>query len=149
MQPNLTSKSVIKSLVTKQEKQKYFPTLMIVDDEPDVLLTYQTFLTTKGYNVDAFTDPQEALKCFATKKPSYYDLVIMDIRMPNLNGLQLYYRLKAMSMSAKILFVSALDATEELISILPDVSRRDIIRKPADEEHFVSAVRTKLSSFAR
>jgi hypothetical protein len=50
-------------------------------------------------------------------------------------------------MAVKILFVSALDAAGELISILPDVSSRDFIRKPVDETRFVSAVRTILGSF--
>jgi two-component system, OmpR family, response regulator ChvI len=145
LQPHLTTKQVIKS--PTNEQQKYLPNIMIVDDEPDALLTYKTFLATEDYNVDAFTDPQQALKCFATKKPSYYNLVVMDIRMPGLNGLQLYYRLKAMNMSVKILFVSALDAAGELISILPDINHRDIIKKPIDEEHFVSAVRTILGTF--
>jgi two-component system, OmpR family, response regulator ChvI len=145
LQPHLTTKQVIKSHT--DEQQKYLPNIMIVDDEPDALLTYKTFLATEDYNVDAFTDPQQALKCFATKKPSYYNLVVMDIRMPGLNGLQLYYRLKAMNMSVKILFVSALDAARELISILPDINHRDIIKKPIDEEHFVSAVRTILGPF--
>jgi two-component system response regulator ChvI len=120
--------------------------LMIVDDEPDALFTYKTFVANEGHNVDAFTDPQEALKCFATKNQYYYDLVIMDIRMPSLNGLQLYYRLKAINMSLKIMFVSALDAAEELISVLPDIKNTDIIKKPVDEEHFLHSVRAALLS---
>ncbi|HET7389882.1 MAG TPA: response regulator, partial [Nitrososphaeraceae archaeon] len=74
------------------------------------------------------------------------DLIVMDIRMPRLNGLQLYYRLKAINPNVKILFLSALDASGELISILPGVSHNDIIRKPVDEEHFVSAIRRVLGS---
>jgi len=51
--------------------------------------------------------------------------------MPGLNGLQLYYRLKAINRNMKILFVSALDAVPELVSILPDVkTTNDIIKKP-------------------
>jgi two-component system, OmpR family, response regulator ChvI len=141
---HLITKQIIKSPVLDEQQQK--PNIMIVDDESDALLTYETFLASESYHVDAFTDPQEALKCFATKKPSYYDLIVMDIRMPHLNGLQLYNRLKAMNIPVKILFVSALDASGELISILPGVSHNDIIRKPVDEEHFVSAIRRVLGS---
>jgi two-component system response regulator ChvI len=120
--------------------------VLLVDDEPDALLTYKTFLTAaEGYNIDAFTDPQEALKHYAQVNPSYYDLAVMDIRMPGLNGLQLYYRLKAMNMSIKVLFVSALDAAAEIVSILPDVRQSDIIRKPVDQEHFVNAVKAVLA----
>jgi two-component system, OmpR family, response regulator ChvI len=129
----------------RQPGKRYPYNVLLVDDEPDALLTYKTFLTAaEGYNIDAFTDPQEALKRFAQVNPSHYDLAIMDIRMPGLNGLQLYYRLKAMNMSIKVLFVSALDAAAEIVSVLPDVRHSDIIRKPVDQEHFVDAVKTAL-----
>ena len=120
--------------------------ILIVDDEPDALFTYKTFLASEGFNVDAFTVPEEALKIFATRNASHYSLLIVDIRMPRLNGLQLYHRLRAMSMSAKVLFVSALDAAAELISILPDSSDMRVIKKPADQEHFMAAVKALLGS---
>jgi DNA-binding response OmpR family regulator len=69
---------------------------MIVDDEPDTLFTYQYFLSDEGYNVEAFTDPQEALKHLvqSSDSSSYYQLVLLDIRMPRLNGLQLFNTIK-------------------------------------------------------
>ena len=114
---------------------------MVIDDEPDILLTYKIFLLTAGqdYNIDAFTDSQKALQQFVQVNPSYYDLVIMDIRMPNLNGLQLYYRLKAINPNIKILFVSALDAAQEMVSILPSIGLDDVIRKPVDSKQFLSS----------
>jgi two-component system response regulator ChvI len=117
--------------------------ILLVDDEPDILLTYKTFLLAapEGYNVDAFTDSQKALQQFAQVNPSYYDLVVMDVRMPGLNGLQLYYRLKAISPDIKVLFVSALDAAQEMISILPGVKLDDVVKKPVDEEEFLYKVR--------
>ena len=120
--------------------------ILIVDDEPDALFTYKTFLASEGFNVDAFTLPEEALSTFAARSPSHYSLVIVDIRMPRLNGLQLYHRLKTMSMSIKVLFVSALDAASELVSILPNANDIRVIKKPADQEHFMSAVRALLVS---
>jgi two-component system, OmpR family, response regulator ChvI len=82
----------------QQLQQKNAYNILLVDDEPDTLITYKTFvLDIGGYNVDAFTDSQNALHHFAQLNPSYYDLIVMDIRMPGLNGLQLYYRIKAMN----------------------------------------------------
>jgi two-component system, OmpR family, response regulator ChvI len=78
------------------------------------------------------SDSQEALYRFAQLDPSYYGLVILDIRMARLNGLQLYYRLKAINPNVKVLFLSALDAAEEMVSILPDVKLDDVIRKPVE-----------------
>jgi two-component system, OmpR family, response regulator ChvI len=127
-----------------QQQQKHnHNNILVIDDEPDILLTYKTFLLTAGqdYNIDAFTDSQKALQQFVQVNLSYYDLVIMDIRMPNLNGLQLYYRLKAINPNIKILFVSALDAAQEMVSILPSIGIDDVIRKPVDSEQFLSKVK--------
>ena len=69
----------------------------------------------------------------------------MDIRMPNLNGLQLYFRMKAINNSVRVLFVSALDAVEELVSILPDIKHNNILRKPVDKDHFLRSVQLAIS----
>jgi DNA-binding response OmpR family regulator len=60
--------------------------------------------------------------------------------MPRLNGLQLFYRIKAISPGTKIMFVSALDIAEELTSILPNMKYDDIIKKPLKREYFVSKI---------
>ena len=120
--------------------------VLLVDDEHDVLLTYRSFLEDAGYNVDAFSDPQESLKKFAERPSSYYDLVILDIRMPGVNGLQLYNRMKAINSDIKIIFLSALDAAEELLSILPGAKNKEtFIRKPVDLRMFLNAVKTVLN----
>jgi CheY-like chemotaxis protein/predicted transcriptional regulator len=117
--------------------------IMIVDDEPDVLLTYESFLAFTGFNVNSFEDSYQALKAFASD-PKLYDLIILDIRMENLNGLQLYQSMKAMNSSSKIIFASALDAAKELTTVLPDIGFGEIIKKPVDKENFVKTVKTAL-----
>jgi len=117
--------------------------IMVVDDEPDVLLTYESFLSYAGFNVSTFADSYEALRDFASN-PRLYDLVVLDIRMENLNGLQLYQSMKAMNPSSKILFASALDAAKELTSILPDIEFQDIIKKPVDRENFIKVIKMAL-----
>ena len=122
-------------------KQENAHNILLVDDEPDTLFTYKTFLLDiEGCNVDAFTESQKALQHFAQVNPSYYDLVVMDIRMPGLNGLQLYYRIKAMNPNIKVLFVSALDAPREMVSILPGVKLDDVIQKPVNQQDFTNYV---------
>lgn len=119
------------------------PSVMIVDDEPDVLLTYESFLSNVGFNVSTFEEPYKALAEF-TSNPRLYDLIILDIRMENLNGLQLYQCMKAINPTSKLLFASALDATKELTSILPDIQSQDIIKKPVDRENFIKTVKIAL-----
>ncbi len=114
--------------------------IMLVDDQPDMLFTYRSFLEGQGFKVDTFTDSTVALKQFAKEDASKYDLVIMDIRMPQLNGLQLYQRLKAINSAVRILFVTALDAADELISLLPDVAANQVIMKPVSRDRFLNYV---------
>lgn len=125
------------------ESSNQNPSIMVVDDEPDVLLTYESFLSNAGFNVSTFEEPYKALADF-TSNPRLYDLIILDIRMENLNGLQLYQCMKAINPNSKILFASALDAAKELTSILPDIKSQDIIKKPVDRENFIKTVKIAL-----
>jgi CheY-like chemotaxis protein/predicted transcriptional regulator len=125
------------------QKAQSEPCIMIVDDEPDVLVTYESFLFHEGFDIKKFTDSYKALKAF-TSHPNLYDLVILDIRMENLNGLQLYQCMKALNPSSKIIFASALDAAKELATVLPGISLRDIIKKPIDKQNFLRSIRIAL-----
>jgi CheY-like chemotaxis protein len=127
-------------------KQTSRPTIMLVDDEPDILAIFKTYLTSEGYKVEAFSDSYMALQSFATSEPRHYDLLVLDIRMPTINGLQLYQRLKAVDPYVKVIFLSALEATDELVSILDGVKTADVIRKPIDRKHFVQKVKATIES---
>jgi two-component system response regulator ChvI len=132
----------------QRQQQKYSANIMVIDDEPDILFTYECFLSDEGYNVQAFTDPQEALKHFVQLSgafSSYYQLVLLDIRMPRLNGLQLFNTIRTLSPNTKIMFVSALDIAEELTSILPDIEHDHIIRKPVEREYFINKINSALN----
>ena len=61
--------------------------------------------------------------------------------MPGINGLELYTRLKSINRDVKILFVSALDAVPELLSILPELRQDNVLRKPIAVEGFINAVK--------
>jgi two-component system, OmpR family, response regulator ChvI len=119
--------------------------IMLVDDEPDVLFTYKCFLSSRGYNVVTFTNPREALIHFVQSDPSYYGLVILDIRMPNLNGLQLFHKFREIDHTIKIIFVSALDGAAELVSLLPDLKEENIMKKPVNQTTFLEKVEQILS----
>jgi two-component system, OmpR family, response regulator ChvI len=120
--------------------------ILVVDDEPDILLTFKTFLlsASPNYNVDVFTDSQKALERFSEVERSYYSLAIMDVRMPDLNGLELYCRLKSINPDVKVLFVSALGIAQEISSILPEIKYNDVIQKPVDKENFIYKVKAAL-----
>lgn len=142
---NVSNKQTITSSTKAHQLPVHNPNILMVDDEPDVLLTYESFLAYTGFKVRTFTDSLQALKAFASN-PGLYDLIILDIRMENLNGLQLYQALKAMNPSSKIIFVSALDAAKELTAIFPDIGSEDVIKKPIDKENFIRTVRAALDA---
>jgi PleD family two-component response regulator len=60
--------------------------VLLVDNDQDILFTFKSILDAEGYHVEAFADPNEALSHFAQMDPSYYNLVLTDIRMPKING---------------------------------------------------------------
>jgi CheY-like chemotaxis protein len=66
--------------------------------------------------------------------------------MPTINGLQLYQRLKAVDPYIKVIFLSALEATEELVSILDGVKSVDVLRKPIDKKHFIQKVKATIEA---
>ena len=65
--------------------------ILIVDDEPDVTFTLKKGLEDEGFQIDAFNDPLEALSYF---KAGQYDMLLLDVKMPKLNGFELYKELK-------------------------------------------------------
>ena len=61
--------------------------ILFVDDEPDLTSLFKKVLESAGFNVNVFNNSNDALRDF---KPHFYDLVILDIVMPNMNGFDLY-----------------------------------------------------------
>ena len=117
--------------------------IMLVDDESDVLYSFQISLFEEGYNVIPFSKSKEAVKHLIdlNNPTSYYDLAIIDIRMPELNGIQLYHMLKIINKNLKVLFILALDPADEILSMFPEINSRNIIRKPVSQSHFVNKVK--------
>ena len=105
-----------------------------------ILFTYRMFLRAYDYHITSFTDPLIALN-YIRDIPNFDDLwVILDIRMKDLNGFQLYQQIKFIDPSIKILFVTSLDILDELLSIVPGVIKEQIMRKPVDKKLFTNTV---------
>ena len=77
---------------------------MMVDDEPDVNYTFENVLDDNGFLVDSFINPILALKSF---KPCLYDLVIVDIKMPEIDGFKLYEEIMKIDSNVKVCFLTA------------------------------------------
>jgi DNA-binding response OmpR family regulator len=75
--------------------------ILVVDDEPDLTILCEMILEDEGFSVDAFTDSLLALESF---KPNFYDLLILDIKMPGLDGFELYKKIKELDAHVNICF---------------------------------------------
>ncbi|HET9806531.1 MAG TPA: response regulator [Nitrososphaeraceae archaeon] len=118
--------------------------VIIVDDEKDDLLNFRMFLRAYDYNITSFTDSLIALN-YIRDLPDFNDLlVVLDIRMKDLNGFQLYQQIKSIDPTIKIIFVTALDILDELLSIVPGIPKDQIMRKPIDKKIFTNTVKKLL-----
>lgn len=121
------------------------PNIVIVDDEDDILSTYKRFLSDLPVNVEMFSDPVQLLGRLALVGPSYYDLAIIDIKMPKINGFQVYQVLAALKPGIKALFLSTLDHVDEVLVGLRGIDReQDLVKKPISREVLVSAISKKI-----
>jgi len=78
--------------------------VLVVDDEKDITLVCTMILKDAEFEVDVFTDPVLALTSF---KPNFYDLAILDIKMPHMDGFELYKKIKELDNKVKVCFLTA------------------------------------------
>jgi CheY-like chemotaxis protein len=102
--------------------------VLLVDDEKDIVVVIKKGLELEGLTVHAFTDPEEAISKF---KPGLYGLLIADIRMPRINGFELFHTLTDRDPKLKTCFLSAFEIHEnEHRSVFPHSNILCFIRKP-------------------
>jgi CheY-like chemotaxis protein len=119
--------------------------ILVVDDEADLTLLCSLALEYYGFKVDTFTDPQKALSNY---KPGYYDLVILDIAMPKMDGFQLYDGIKKKDQRAKVCFLTASEMYYEEFrkKEYNAIDKNLFIRKPIQNEELLKEVNTRISS---
>jgi YesN/AraC family two-component response regulator len=114
--------------------------LMVVDDEKDILRIIKRDLEadTNSFRVDTFSSSELALQAFDNHPKDYYDLILTDIRMPKINGFELYRRIKEKNPSMKIAFITAFEINkEEFNKVLPSIDVKDFIIKPISMSHLI------------
>ena len=102
--------------------------ILLVDDEPDVLTSLKLGLEKRGFQVDAYDDPLKALREF---KPGVYEIVLLDVRMPSMNGFELYKEILKCDAKTRVRFFTAFEEfREEFRKAFPELDERRFIRKP-------------------
>jgi DNA-binding NtrC family response regulator len=117
--------------------------ILLVDDDADVVSTFQMILEMNGFEVEAYTSPISALSNF---KPNEFGLLILDIRMPVMNGFELFKRIKSIESNVEACFITAYeDYREEFKESFPMLDEaKYFIRKPKAIEDLVNHVSTLL-----
>ena len=119
--------------------------LMVVDDEKDILRIIKRDLEadTNSFRVDTFSSSELALQAFDNHPKDYYDLILTDIRMPKINGFELYRRIKEKNPSMKIAFITAFEINkEEFNKVLPSIDVKDFIIKPISMCHLIDKLKS-------
>ena len=112
------------------KKDKPLARLLVVDDDPDTVLALNIGLLDYGFLVDAFTNPEEALQKFKSNAESYC-LVLLDIKMPALSGIQLARKVKEANPNVKVLVLTALKVrNNELSDVSSSTNVDGLIQKP-------------------
>ena len=113
--------------------------ILLVDDEPDVIYAIKNMLEDNGFQIDSFNDPVLALKSY---KINFYDLVILDIKMPRMDGFELYIKIREKDPKVKICFLTASEMYYEKFRKTHSEFRKIIeeecfIQKPIKNEELI------------
>ena len=128
--------------MTTIEEKRLSKVVLIVDDDPDMTSIFSLGLQDEGFEVYTYNDPLEVLSQF---RPNVYDLLLIDISMPKMNGIDLSKQLLELDPNVKICFITAGEANIEVLREL--YPTRDIgcfIRKPVTIDQLVRRVKAEL-----
>ena len=116
--------------------------ILIVDDEIDITLAFKKGLESNGFMVDTYNDPVTALLNF---KSDFYDLILVDVRMPKMNGFELYQEIEKVDKKSKVCFITAFEVYyHALREIFPTLEVGCFIRKPIEIDDLVKRINAEI-----
>ena len=128
--------------MTTIEERRLSKVVLIVDDDPDMTSIFSLGLQDEGFEVYTYNDPLEVLSQF---RPNFYDLLLVDISMPKMNGIDLYRQLLELDPNVKICFITAGEANIEVLrELYPTRGIGCFIRKPVTIDQLVRRVKAEL-----
>jgi two-component system catabolic regulation response regulator CreB/two-component system response regulator ChvI len=154
--PSLTTTRITKNSIpsfSSFSSSSYPYRILFVDDEADIIISIKKGLEDNGFVVDAFTEPSDALSAF---RPELYDLLLIDVKMPQMNGFELYQKLRKKAAEGegedkkdinniKICFITAYEVYyETLKKEFPGLNVGCFINKPIEIKDLVNRIREEL-----
>jgi DNA-binding response OmpR family regulator len=112
--------------------------ILIIDDEVDITFTLKIGLEDTGlFTVDTFNDPQDVLFNF---KPTMYDLLLIDIRMPKMSDYRLYKEVRKIDAKIKVIFLTASEPFEGFQKVFPTFDKKYFIMKPIEITELIKRI---------
>jgi CheY-like chemotaxis protein len=145
-----TASTTIEQTSRRRIKDSFLRRILVVDDEPDVTLTFKVGLEEyylnngdkRRFEVRTYNSPLEALSEF---KPNFYDLILVDVYMPNMNGFQLSEKILELDANIRVCFISAADLNiEALREVYPKLSFGSFMKKPVEIEYLAKMLLAEL-----
>jgi CheY-like chemotaxis protein len=134
---------------TDNNNDKPLAKLLVVDDDSDIVQVLKMGLVKNKFSVDAFTNPNDALQSFKPNADSYF-LVLSDIRMPGLTGIQLARKVKAINPNVKVVLMTAFEIKDEEFSkVFPSTNVDGFVQKPISIRELTNKVLSLLGETKR
>jgi two-component system, OmpR family, response regulator ChvI len=118
--------------------------VFLVDDDQDIVFSITAALeeSQEAFTVDSYTSPVVALENF---RPEYYDLLLLDIRMPGMTGFELYENIQKLDKRVRVIFITAFEVYyEALREMFPDLVPTSFIQKPISNSNLVERIKREL-----
>ncbi len=113
-------------------------TVLLVDDDMDVLESTQYLLMDEGFDVITAKNGEEAINVFRSNKP---DIIFMDIKMPIMNGYDAFYKIKKLDKNAKIVLTSSYAINNEQFQKAKESALSDLLNKPFDIDSMIKMIK--------
>jgi DNA-binding response OmpR family regulator len=110
--------------------------IMIIDDDEDILNLFSDFLGKESYDVVAYLEPLKALKEIENN-PTKYSLIITDIRMPGISGIDLVKRVSSINADIKVILTSAFEINGDQ---LKELTYDELLQKPIHMRELASSI---------
>ena len=131
-----------------EEQRRFWKRILIIDDDADVTITFKAGIEENNNDpntrIEVYTS-NDAISALLEFRPNYYDLLLVDINLPQMNGFELGEKILAIDINVRICFMSSLEINREgLREIYPSLSLGCFIRKPVTLDYLLKRIRSEL-----
>lgn len=132
------------------KNEKPLARLLVVDDDSDIAHVIKRSFAKNRFLVDAFTDSEEALQNFQSYPKDHYCLMLSDIRMPGMSGIQLARRVKQINLNVKVILMTSFEIKEnEFSKVFPSTQVDGFVQKPVHLEGLTNKILDTIGEIKR